>query len=356
MLKKRTTFVVGAGASCDFGFPTGAGLQERIAAWLKLAPRSERFEIEIIENTLKPELTGPNWSEERSSYLRAAKRIVKAMPVAASIDNFVHTHQADRHIVWLGKIAIALAILEAEQAASIFVNDPELGRVPTLESAVYQKSWYFPLMRMLTMGSDASDARALLRNVRFVSFNYDRCLELIILLTLQRYYGLSANEAEAILLEAEIVHPYGQIGDLVDKGGTTVPFGANSIDVSTVAKGIRTFTESVDELIVQKAKRFVAECDTLVFLGFGFLPQNMELLDPRGFASARRIHATTFGFSESDKIVIQESLRGFMPPEDECALGQLEYVSPGSTRSGFIDVQNSTCRNLFDNHVIRLAA
>lgn len=135
-----------------------------------------------------------------------------------------------------------------------------------------------------------------------------------------------------------------------------VPFGADRIDVAAVSSSIKTFTESVDEEIVSNAKKFVQNCDTLVFLGFGFVPQNMQLLRPVKNAKARRIHATTLGFSETDKLIIYDYMKQFMAGPTECELGQIEYVGIGSMRSGFIDVRNGTCRDLFDNHSMRLAA
>lgn len=356
MLKQKTTFVVGAGASCDFGFPTGPGLQEKIVEWLKPLEGGHRFASDLVEKALIPQLCGIDGQAQREAYMAAAQRIIQGMPVAASIDNYLHTHRGDSHAVWLGKIAITLAILEAEQNSSLMVRNL-FGQIrPTLQAKAYRESWYFPLMRMMTAGSDADQARLMLQNVRFVIFNYDRCLEVILLMTLANYYGISDREAEEILEEADIVHPYGQIGLLTAEPGEQVPFGSTEINVAKVASGIKTFTESVDLEIVSKARSFVSECDTLVFLGFGFLRQNMDLLKPRDARTARRIHATTFGISETDKRVVYDYLRDFRARETDCELGEIQNVNIGSQRSGFIDVENKTCRNLLDNHAIRLAA
>ena len=174
MLKQKTTFVIGAGASVDFGFPTGPGLQDQIIQYLAVAPDNLRFKSDFVEDALREQLNGPHWARERSAYIAAAKRIVDAMPVAASIDNYLHTHRSDQYAVSLGKVAITLAIHQAEQNSKILVRPSSGFAFPSLKTNAYRDSWYAPFMRMLTMGSDVKDARNLLRNISFVCFNYDR--------------------------------------------------------------------------------------------------------------------------------------------------------------------------------------
>lgn len=354
MLSKPTTFILGAGASCDFKFPTGDGLQDRIMGHLKLGNDSRRFAGEKMWNALIPLFHGYNWSERAIKLAGAAQRISNGMPIAASIDNFLHTHQNDDDVVLLGKIAIAMSIIEAEASSPLARRGQSDQATSPLSSEDYRTSWYHPFMRMLTMGTQSDDPRALCRNVRFVVFNYDRCLELILFHTLRGYYGLDADEAQAILADIEIIHPYGSVGQLTSSQGAGVPFGYQHADILEVASGIKTFTESVDEQIVSQARAAVEQADTLVFLGFGFLPQNMDLLRPRGTSNALRIHATTFGVSASDKLVIQEQLRNFVRTPND--IGRFEFVTTSSAHSSLIDVDNEVCRNLIENHRMRLAA
>jgi len=323
---------------------------------LQLEGGDRQFASDRMWNALVPLFQGNNWPQRASALAGAAQRINRGMPVAASIDNFLHTHQDDADVVFMGKIAIALAIIEAEAASPLMVRNT--GRTPPspLINEHYRNSWYFPFMRMLTMGTRSDDPQALCRNVRFVVFNYDRCLELVLFHTLQGYYGLNTEDAIAALSEIEIIHPYGSIGALSSSSNGGVPFGYEHANLHEIALGIRTFTESVDENITAQARRAIAEAQTLVFLGFGFLPQNMDLLAPGDGRKASRIHATTYGVSETDKLVIYEKLRRFFGDPGKVDLGDIRHVGLGSTRSGFIEVNNGTCRNLIENHRIRLAA
>lgn len=354
MLTKPTTFILGAGASCDFDFPTGDGLQDRIVQHLQLSTDGGNFVSEKMYNALLPLLQQNDFAQRHVQYAEAARRICEGMPVAASIDNFLHTHQQDENVVLVGKIAIALAIIEGEAASPLAAQDEGGRAVPPLSTERYRNSWYFPFMRMLTMGTRSDDPRALFQNIRFVVFNYDRCLELVLLHTLRGYYGLQPEDALEILAEIEIIHPYGSIGLLGGVPGPGIPFGYQHANIREIANGIKTFTESVGEHIVERARKVVADADTIVFLGFGFLPQNMDLLRPRAHQQAMRIHATTFKVSMANKMVIREQLHQFVRTPNN--VGQFAFVKNDSAHTSLIDVDNSTCRALIEDHRMRLAS
>lgn len=357
MLNRKTTFVLGAGASVDCdkrAFPTGDELQKRIADLLRVEDSGLKLADERMWNALVPRFQAAgNWADEARRLGRAAQRICRGMPAAGSIDNFLHTHQNDPDVVFLGKLAIAQAVLEAESRSHIASSFQTKSEV--LAHADMQSSWYGPFIRMLTMGTISDDPRSFAKNLKFVVFNYDRCLEIILIQALQAYYGLDQQSAMALVEEMDIVHPYGSLGQLAPSPAG-VPFGHRHADLVSVAEGIRTFTESAEEAIVAQARSYLSEAETLVLLGFGFLPQNMDLLSPGDDREVTRIHATTCGFSPSDKLVLKEQLKRFYAPATRADVGEIQHVHIGSTRTGFIDVENGTCRELIDNHRMRLAA
>ena len=356
MLSNPTTFILGAGASCDFDFPTGAQLQKEIANALGLADNLTEFANERIRQEVQQQLRPQNWMDDKAQYLSAASRIIAGMPVAGSIDNYLHTHQNDHFAVRLGKLAIAYVILQAERKSALYLNDVHRRLTSQLSSKKYEDSWYSPFIRMLTAGTQSGDPHALFQNVRFVVFNYDRCLELVLLLALQNYYGLPDQEALEILSGIEIIHPYGSFGSLNHGEANSLPFGAEDPNLFEISQRIRTFTESVEDSTVLRAQQSVAGAYALVFLGFGFLRQNMDLLAPQHPRSATRIHATTFGVSEADQVVVQEQLKRFVATPDQLELGEIMHVAINGTRTGFIDVKNKTCVELIKNHHYRLTA
>jgi hypothetical protein len=186
-------------------------------------------------------------------------------------------------------------------------------------------------------------------------FNYDRCLELVLRNAVMSYYGVDGSVAAGIVKESvEIIHPYGSLGPLpiLARDGST-PFGAADVDLVKVASGIQTFTEAVDSSVVSQAKSAVENADVLVFLGFGFLPQNVDLIAPGESRKAMRLHATTFGFSNTDKLIIAEQLKRFIRPPPMANLYPIGEVGT-SKNSAFIDVENGTCLSLIHNYRMRL--
>lgn len=64
---------------------------------------------------------------------------------------------------------------------------------------------------------------------------------------------------------------------------------------------IRTFTEAMEEDVSDQVKDGIAGADTIVFMGFGWLPQNMALLrtDNR-VTNATKVFATTMGMRNGE--------------------------------------------------------
>lgn len=352
MLARPTTFILGAGASCDLEMPTGDGLRDRVAYLVERGPggrlANERIWQALI--SVHGQSNWPRWAEEVQG---AADRMARGVHAAASIDNLLHTHQADSELVLLGKLAISHAILGAEERSPIRKIE-KIGLKNPHRDPQKAEPWHLPFVRMLTSGTRLEDPESLFQNAKFVVFNYDRCLELVLMQALQDYYALSEKAAKEIIAKVEIIHPYGFIGDLDSSFGAGVPFGAINADLVQVAARIKTFTESAEEEAMNRARAAVDSAEVLVFLGFGYLPQNMDLLDSGGEKNACCIHATTLGISDTDKLVVAERLRRFVRSADKLELGEIQYVAPGSKRSGFIDVANNSCLDLIANHRLRL--
>ena len=98
-----------------------------------------------------------------------------------------------------------------------------------------------------------------------------------------------SNERSAfkILARLKIYHPYGFLGLLPGQealGSAGHLFGseeASPHDLITLAKGIRTYSEQVEEgAILSELRNGVFQPETIIFLGFAFHQQNMRLLSP----------------------------------------------------------------------------
>lgn len=309
----KTVFVLGAGASKEANLPTGAELRREIATALD-------FEVEFGETKrgdslivnaiiLQVQKTKPDDRGER--YTHAARRIIAAMPQAESIDAYIDDHQGNREIEFCGKIAIVRSILAAERKSLLFVDK---AKAEGLKYAPLEQTWFNGLWQVLKEGCRRPDLDARLASIAIVSFNYDRCIEHYLYHALQNYYHVDQGVAAELVSRIEILHPYGRIGSLRwQRQANAIDYGdkigaAQLLDLSAQ---IKTFTESTDpaESDIVRIRRLVADARQIVFLGFAYHIQNLELLWPK----SRPIHdrtyiGTAYGISSSNVAEISRQL------------------------------------------------
>ncbi|NML72742.1 hypothetical protein HHL25_01255 [Rhizobium sp. S-51] len=312
MFFKKTVFVVGAGASKELGLPIGNELKDQIARKLHIT-FPDGFNLGTgdrdIYNAVKLYLRSKGQSDG-NPYWSAGRSIASAMPQAISIDNFMHTHYDDDKIVLMGKLAIAASILEAERRSLIFADERQGNRHDfNTASGV----WHNIFCKMLTEGIQRSTLPSLFENVSFISFNYDRCIEQYLAIWLENYMRLPANEAQSIVNELTIVHPYGQIGKLgwQTMGMVSVGYGENVQPTSLfeVASNIRTFTEQVeDETVPELMRRLITDAEQVIYLGFSFGAMNMELMKISEMGPPKKLYGTAHGISRANLEVITQHL------------------------------------------------
>lgn len=319
MFKSRTLFVVGAGASAELDLPVGSALMPVIARKLDIrfpdGYRQEGGDPDVME-ALRAKARAAGHDVNR--YVEAGWKIRDGMPIAPSIDNFLDAHQEDGFVVSSGKIAIARAILDAERGSKIYFNYQQQ-RKPDITKVA--GTWLPAFASRLVESVSSSVIEKLFENISFITFNYDRCIETFLFHAIQDYYGVPESRAAEILSSLRISHPYGMVGALPwqTTSRDAVPFGAKFGGESLlgVSEKIKTFTERVDEqTLLDQLKQQVSNAETIVFLGFSFQDQNMDLLGISAEGVTRRVFATAYGFSSSDCDVISVGIRRMLRRED----------------------------------------
>jgi len=251
------------------------------------------------------------------SYVKEARHVSNALPLAISIDNFIDSQRGNEKLSTCGKLAIVRSILEAEEKSKLYF-DKSKGKLG-LNSSRLEKTWYPPFFQLLTENCSKDDLYERFKFIALIIFNYDRCVEQFLYYALQNYYEVSDQEAAEVIKNIPIYHPYGSVGSLPwqeDKG--TIEFGAKpkTYQLVDLISKIKTFTEETDPRSINDVhdiKFHVSNACKLVFLGFAFHKQNMQLIAPRkldkGVKKIERLKpkcfATTFGISESDMEVIK---------------------------------------------------
>ena len=109
-------------------------------------------------------------------------------------------------------------------------------------------------------------------------------MEHILYHALQSKYGISDGHAADVLAKLTIIHPYGSVGKLAWQfDESPIRYGEKATPNGLVAltDEIKTFTERVeDQESIDEMKDLVFQAKNIVFLGFAFHSQNIQLMQP----------------------------------------------------------------------------
>jgi hypothetical protein len=347
MFKRRTLFIVGAGASQEAGFPVGTELARRIGAAVAMYQRNEESPTRFFDRDLWDEVArslGQDPQRLIFKYREAAGLISHGIGLSNSIDDFLNIHSKNDFVTRLGKAAIVRVILQAEKDSNLHIDRPNLNK--KMDFNKVEQTWFVKLMRVLGPGGTPESVEATFKNISFVVFNYDRCVEHFLAHALSTLYGITRVAAEAIVKKITIIHPYGTIGEL-----DTLPFGGdsnNAPDVLPLAKRIKTYTERFEEVHeLERIHREMHNAACLVFLGFSYLEQNMTLLKPANPMDEKTVLGTAYKMSSNDRdVVASDIVKMFAEPQGANMRG---------TRRVLID-PDITCSQLFDSYARTLNA
>ena len=347
MFKSKTVFVIGAGASAEAGLPIGSDLTNDIANLinfkLNVFQEVERGDPQIVQ-CIREVIRQDPLGFRDSNFIGTSANMRTAMGLAASIDNYMEAHKTNREVELIGKLAIAKAIINAERN-SIMSYGGDSNAEP-FEIRNVSGTWYRALAQLLFEGLELRDADKVFANTAFIVFNYDRCLEHFLQRAISVYYRISSLEAAQLVARADIVHPYGKIGDLFATQADELAFGSELINLTKAAAQIKTFSERIDDdPFLTRIRHLIAESQTTIFLGFAFHHSNIDLLTPgQAPERSRRVFATTYGVSASDTSVIKDNISQMFrgrPMRDRPEAGWQVETFSGKCRDMFAEYWRS---------------
>ena len=277
-----TVLVLGAGASCTYGFPLGLQLKARICKAL-------RGNGTLIAAILSKGKTLDDIQCFHQDLILSGD---------ASIDAFL---QNRNEYVEMGKLAIAAVLLPLEKRTALF--DDWIDKWDDPRNT--ERHWYQLLFTKVKTGASRDNFG---KDLRIVTFNYDRSLEYYLVTCIRTTYGFT-EEAEAydLLQSIPIVHVYGKLADLGELkydawGSATEPERFHLLDVA--AEKISIVHEgSQNGAGFKQAREYMTAADRICVLGFGFDMTSVDRLFPRawltGEAGSRKwIGGTTYGISD----------------------------------------------------------
>lgn len=329
MFRPNTVFVIGAGASAEVGLPVGVDLMKEISKRLQF---KAKFRDLLSGDPHIYAALQQCYPEEINIYFEKGRQISEGLTLATSIDNYLFEHGRDDEIRRLSKVAILTTLLEKERNGALKIID---NKYINFDSSA--NSWFGKFAKKLF---EQRSIDKIFNGISVINFNYDRCLEHYLRFAVQRYYHVSIDEAESILSGMEIVHPYGGLGELASMRGresNKIAFGNNvpSEHLFEFSENIRTFHEQDrDADDFKKIKRIVNQADHFIFLGFGFLPQNIDLLRPSRRSKSRSVKATAYCASDFNRKEIARQLK----------------LNFSSHPSASIEITTETCSAFFDEY------
>lgn len=281
ILKVPTVLVLGAGSSCGFGLPAGDALMTTISDRVNF--RLSPWDNDLLGDMAVWNAFGIDFGKEEAC-LRAGQVIARGLPHSTSIDDFLYLHGKDLDVVAVGKLAIVSSILEAERTAS---GLSLLSSSNADERAVgvhgLRTCWISKLVARLLAGRERDSLDDLFDNLTVISFNYDRVFEQVLLEVLQVHLHVDDVRAATLIESLKIHHPYGQVGKLPWQRGVEekVALGAapNPRLFADLSRQIRTLRDQrAEKEEVDSWKDAITAAHTVLFMGFGFHKQNVELL------------------------------------------------------------------------------
>lgn len=356
MIEKHTILILGAGASMDYGFPSGKELIRDIINLLhgsiySLPPEYKKKCIALAlmryyKMKLHTERTFKDCLEKVENFKNS---LIQASP--ASIDDFIDKNQ-EKEFDIIGKICIVLCISRYEKPDENFfiqnITTPSghsyYDDTFNLNHWEIREGWYRYLWTKVYEGSDINKN---LNKLTFITFNYDRSLEYFLYSSFKNMLGKSSEEAAELFNEnVFIYHVYGQIGylDWQNKGGIAGSYDRLSLEaisrtissdqasmeqlikgnlipnvdaslehILSLANEIRTYTEAAEANITPIRNR-AFKAQVIFFLGFGYHPQNLDWLKNVMRDSNEAIAVgTTYGLGKLQARRIWERLTNLYP-------------------------------------------
>jgi hypothetical protein len=285
MIRQATLLILGAGASAEYNFPTGRSLLFRIVRGLRGVEGRLRFDMQqcgFSDSLIKAfanELDGSN---------------------QPSVDAFLEMHAQDAYYDKLGKAAIAASLI-ADEATPALADRSRI--------KVYEYIWH---RARGTPGTYPGNALSV------ITFNYDRSLEEFLRQSLCdshpefRDRGLEFTRA---LTHFPIVHVYGSLGSLDENNDSYLKYGGvdhpESPDrVRDAAGRIKLYHEASGGTANSPIREQIEKAETVCFLGFGFEPVNLKLLQFFGLSEPpeRKFYSSGYGLSPGDQAAAEATL------------------------------------------------
>ena len=296
MITTPTTFVIGAGASKDYGLPTSVELRNEAHG---LNPHYAVYQLVLEAMLCTPEQLNNILDDLRSQG-------------TSSIDAFLFARQDDAITMKVGRALIALLL--ANHFHKVSSPDALGAQAP---------DWLGYLIDRMHSGASNCEAfREGNAEVRFVTFNFDSIVEDRLEKALRNLYRGAAEarlQAAVKAVQSQIIHVHGQLAPPPRSPLQLDRFGDSNewIDwLLSALSEIRVVLDQIEHDTLLAAQRAVRRSEILCFLGFAYASENLNRLDlPNAIARGlddetifRHIFGTAFGMRQGEAAWVTDRL------------------------------------------------
>jgi hypothetical protein len=325
MFKNSTVFILGAGASWHYGYPTGEELVKKVLEKVRYASLyfdysatsdNEQLPQYIIDRKNDTRLSRKDqWRETWTNCEEFRAALEQVNPLV--IDYFLGWNPRFQGV---GKLLIAWVILECEHirlrlGGNInhrrMLEDSPLASEKVLATDIditkFKDDWCRFLIHNLAI--DCSVSSDLLQNdVRFITFNYDVSLESALYRGLQHIELFQKPDIDAFFAQDRIMHVYGKVREvppivdfpylnwseqsrdpnnlkepaLISKYASEYKLFLDTIyGASQGLRVIDPLDKRTDRHVIETAQDMLARANRVYILGYGFDENNSKRLGLR---------------------------------------------------------------------------
>lgn len=372
MIANNTVFVLGAGASWHYGYPTGEGL---IDAVIKKANDFESYCQFRAARTATIHQAIPDYIDERIDKSKGTAGAVAAWTAVARESKLLSQRLStvkpiliDHFLAWneslrpLGKLMIALVISECEAQ----LQHPPRNKNCNPEDQS-KDAWYRFIIHKIVYDCKKSDD-IFSNNVKFITFNYDISLERSLHKAIGDMDLFKEDDVLKFLNEDRIIHVYGKIDEDCTSAAPIIDanVAATLGNTSELAlQGLPSFQQRKDLLdrvyrsaqlirtvdphdkeedagALQTAKKWIEDAGVVYILGYGFDDSNNRRIGLDALRHDRHNAAVMFTNYGNLNVINKKASKLFFGQPTSFLEG---YINGDPTRGFYAE---KSIRNVYD--------
>lgn len=359
MFISPTVFLLGAGASWHYGYPTGEELVKKIIP--KAANLQKYLEfLERTNNDLLPTFITDMGAPDTPIKKKLHSALNDCTALKTRLEQ-VNPLVIDYFLGWnpklqsVGRLLIAWVILECEQRyeknhgnanrREALLNsplEPDRIRANNISLQKYKDNWCRFLIHQIAI--DCNSSADILKNaVRFVTFNYDISLERALSNGLSHIELFHREDIETFLTNDRIIHVYGKVRESTFESSHKLEWLRESLETQNASwQRLAEYKHFLDQLYGSSRGIRVIDPDDKA------AEQALVQSATNAIENARHVYILGYGFDENNsvRLRLRDSLDSNKPTR----------LSVSFTNYGNVNRINKRASNLFFGNVARFSS